>query len=91
MHSCVCVSRAEVCVVVHLAVTEALTEAGLSHSQVESALQDVKASHGAAATNSATADDSFEALTKYGTDLTAIAESADPVIGEAGHGRCLSK
>ncbi|MEW5297915.1 MAG: hypothetical protein WDW36_001093 [Sanguina aurantia] len=63
------------------AVAEALTEAGLSHSQVESALQDVKASHGAAATNSATADDSFEALTKYGTDLTAIAESADPVIG----------
>lgn len=72
-----------------MAVTEALTEAGLSHSQVESALQDVKASHGAAATNSATADDSFEALTKYGTDLTAIAESADPVIGESSCGRCL--
>lgn len=31
--------------------------------------------------DSETADENFEALTKYGTDLTANAASLDPVIG----------
>ena len=60
------------------AVSAALTEAGLSKAQVEAALSDAR---GGATVDSETADAQFDALGKYGVDLTARAAELDPVIG----------
>ncbi|KXZ42746.1 hypothetical protein GPECTOR_120g413 [Gonium pectorale] len=62
-------------------VSEPLSEAGLSRAQLESALAEVRQASGGGPVNSATADANFDALAKYGTDLTANAARADPVIG----------
>ncbi|KAG1661522.1 hypothetical protein FOA52_000032 [Chlamydomonas sp. UWO 241] len=67
-------------------VSSAIQEAGLCRTAIESALADVRAKKkgkaGAdAAVDSATGDENFEALLKYGVDLTAAAEKLDPVIG----------
>jgi ATP-dependent Clp protease ATP-binding subunit ClpB len=59
-------------------VTKALEEAGLGKGQVVNALEATRGSH---RVDSANADDQFEALSKYGTDLTARAAELDPVIG----------
>ena len=52
--------------------------AGTSKAQLESALEEVRKG---AAVNSDTGDQQFEALQKYGTDLTAKAAQLDPIIG----------
>ncbi|GIL82494.1 hypothetical protein Vretimale_11933 [Volvox reticuliferus] len=62
-------------------VSEALNEAGLSRAKLESALEEVRKAGGNGPLNSKTADTNFDALAKYGTDLTANAARADPVIG----------
>ncbi|KAG2488370.1 hypothetical protein HYH03_013059 [Edaphochlamys debaryana] len=62
-------------------VSEALTEAGLTKAQIESALEDVRKASGGGPVNSETGDANFDALAKYGTDMTANAARADPVIG----------
>ncbi|KAG2488361.1 hypothetical protein HYH03_013051 [Edaphochlamys debaryana] len=62
-------------------VSEALTEAGLTRAQIESALEDVRKASGGGPVNSETGDANFDALAKYGTDMTANAARADPVIG----------
>ncbi|KAG2439110.1 hypothetical protein HYH02_006632 [Chlamydomonas schloesseri] len=62
-------------------VSEALGEAGISKAQLESALAEVRQAAGGNPVNSETADANFDALAKYGTDLTANAARADPVIG----------
>ncbi|KAG2432180.1 hypothetical protein HXX76_009100 [Chlamydomonas incerta] len=62
-------------------VSEALGEAGVSKTQLESALAEVRQAAGGNPINSETADANFDALAKYGTDLTANAARADPVIG----------
>ncbi|GFR45106.1 hypothetical protein Agub_g6484, partial [Astrephomene gubernaculifera] len=62
-------------------VSEALTEAGISRNQLDSALAEVRQASGSGNVNSQTADANFDALSKYGTDLTANAARADPVIG----------
>lgn len=59
-------------------VSKALEEAGLGKGQVVNALEATRGSH---RVDSANADDQFEALSKYGTDLTARAAQLDPVIG----------
>lgn len=59
-------------------VSKALEEAGLGKGQVVNALEATRGSH---RVDSANADDQFEALSKYGTDLTARAAELDPVIG----------
>lgn len=59
-------------------VTKAMEEAGLGKGQVMNALEATRGSH---RVDSANADDQFEALSKYGTDLTARAAELDPVIG----------
>ncbi|PNH00854.1 Chaperone protein ClpB1, partial [Tetrabaena socialis] len=63
-------------------VAEALAEAGVARAQLEGALAEVRqASGGGGHVNSQTGDANFEALARYGTDLTANAARADPVIG----------
>ncbi|EFN58888.1 hypothetical protein CHLNCDRAFT_56016 [Chlorella variabilis] len=59
-------------------VAAALGEAGLNKAQLAAAVEEGR---GAAHVDSATADTQFEALTKYGIDLTAKAAELDPVIG----------
>lgn len=51
-------------------ISSTLAEAGTSKSKVETALEEVRPK--AAKVDSATADDQFEALAKYGVDLTAM-------------------
>lgn len=67
-------------------VSGCIAEAGLSRSQLEAAIQEVrggsKAGTGEAKTvDSPSGDENFEALLKYGVDLTANAARLDPVIG----------
>ncbi|GLC35085.1 hypothetical protein PLESTM_000277900 [Pleodorina starrii] len=63
-------------------VSKALDEAGLSRSQLESTLEEVrKAGSGGPVNSQQTADANSDALDKYGNDLTANAPRADPVIG----------
>lgn len=52
--------------------------AGTSKSQLCNAIQEVR---GAGSVDSAMGDQQFEALSKYGQDLTAKAARLDPVIG----------
>lgn len=59
-------------------VSNALSEAGITRSQIASA---VESARGSAAVNSPTADSQFEALKQYGQDLTENAAQLDPVIG----------
>jgi hypothetical protein len=54
------------------------TDAGIPKAQVLAALASLSAT---IANDSSTADEQFETLTKYGTDLTAAAAKLDPVIG----------
>ena len=56
-----------------------LDDAGLSKSQLESALTAVRGDN--KTVDSRSSDQQFEALTKYGTDLTAKAAHLDPIIG----------
>ncbi|PSC72780.1 chaperone 1 [Micractinium conductrix] len=58
--------------------TAALSEAGLNKAQVAAAVEEGR---GSARVDSATADTQFDALGKYGIDLTAKAAELDPVIG----------
>jgi ATP-dependent Clp protease ATP-binding subunit ClpB len=67
-------------------VTAALEEAGVSRSQFEAAVKEVRAQ--ATHIQSETGDQNFQALQKYGTDLTANAARLDPVIGRD-DGGCL--
>ncbi len=62
-------------------VSEPLAEAGITRTQLEAALAEVRKTSGAGPINSETGDANFEALSKYGTDLTERAPRADPVIG----------
>lgn len=57
----------------------ALSEAGVNKAQLAAAVEEGR---GGATVDSATADLQFEALSKYGIDLTAKAAELDPVIGE---------
>ena len=66
-------------------VAAALGEAGLNKAQLAAAVEEGR---GAAHVDSATADTQFEALTKYGIDLTAKAAELDPVIGRDEEIRC---
>ncbi|KAG7669284.1 hypothetical protein Ndes2526B_g05585 [Nannochloris sp. 'desiccata'] len=59
-------------------VAKALEDAGTGKSQLISALETTR---GSRKVDSQTADDQFDALTKYGIDLTAKAAELDPVIG----------
>ena len=52
--------------------------AGTSKTQVENALKEVR---GSGNVDSSTGDQQFEALLKYGVDLTAKASRLDPIIG----------
>ncbi|KAK9916599.1 hypothetical protein WJX75_004717 [Coccomyxa subellipsoidea] len=61
-------------------VAGALSEAGTSKAQLESALDEVRGSSGGRV-DTDTGDQKFEALLKYGTDLTAKAAQLDPIIG----------
>jgi ATP-dependent Clp protease ATP-binding subunit ClpB len=54
------------------------TDSGIPKARVLQALDSLSAGF---TNNSETADEHFETLTKYGTDLTAIASKLDPVIG----------
>ena len=54
--------------------------AGTSKAQLESALDEVRGSTGGRV-DTDTGDQKFEALLKYGTDLTAKAAQLDPIIG----------
>ncbi|KAK9844178.1 hypothetical protein WJX81_007123 [Elliptochloris bilobata] len=58
---------------------DALNESGLSKSQLESALTAVRGDN--KTVDSRSSDQQFEALTKFGTDLTAKAAQLDPIIG----------
>ena len=60
-------------------IANALTEAGLNKGQIETAIDDVRGPQ--ARVESATGDEQYQALEKYGTDLTARAAKLDPVIG----------
>lgn len=60
-------------------VSACLNEAGSNKSQMEGALDNVRGPQ--ARVESATGDEQYEALQKYGTDLTARAAHLDPVIG----------
>ena len=60
-------------------VSACLNEAGINKSQIEGALDNVRGPQ--ARVESATGDEQYEALEKYGTDLTARAAHLDPVIG----------
>jgi ATP-dependent Clp protease ATP-binding subunit ClpB len=57
----------------------AVTDAGLTKAQLQSAIGAVRSSD--THIDSATGDENFQALNKYGTDLTANAARLDPVIG----------
>jgi ATP-dependent Clp protease ATP-binding subunit ClpB len=57
----------------------AAAPAGLSKSQLETALGSVRGEN--KTVDSRSSDQQFEALTKYGTDLTAKAAHLDPIIG----------
>jgi ATP-dependent Clp protease ATP-binding subunit ClpB len=59
-------------------ISKMLEESGLGKSQVKSALEQTRGSH---RVETQSGDDQFEALSKYGTDLTARAAELDPVIG----------
>jgi ATP-dependent Clp protease ATP-binding subunit ClpB len=59
-------------------VSKALEDAGTGKNQLTSALETTR---GAKKVDSQTADDQFDALAKYGVDLTAKAAELDPVIG----------
>ncbi|KAL4457526.1 hypothetical protein ABPG75_012391 [Micractinium tetrahymenae] len=59
-------------------VSTALSEAGLNKAQLAAAVEEGR---GTGKVNSATADTQFDALGKYGIDLTAKAAELDPVIG----------
>ncbi|CAJ1375992.1 unnamed protein product [Effrenium voratum] len=61
-------------------IKEVLSSAGYSITQVEKAMQDLR---GSKKVDTQTADENFEALSKYGRDLVADAENGklDPVIG----------
>ena len=59
-------------------VAAALGEAGINKAQLAAAVEEGR---GSARVDSATADTQFEALSKYGIDLTARAAELDPVIG----------
>lgn len=59
-------------------VAKALEESGVHKAQLVSALEEGR---GARTVDSATADTQFDALAKYGIDLTAQALELDPVIG----------
>jgi ATP-dependent Clp protease ATP-binding subunit ClpB len=60
-------------------VAEALADAGVARAQLASAIAALRGS--GATTDSASGDQQFEALSKYGQDLTARAAALDPVIG----------
>ena len=57
----------------------AAAPAGVSKSQLETALGSVCGEN--KTVDSRSSDQQFEALTKYGTDLTAKAAHLDPIIG----------
>eukprot|EP00884_Botryococcus_braunii_P013589 jgi/Botrbrau1/22230/Bobra.168_1s0061.1 len=57
----------------------ALEEAGVSKNQLIKAIQDLRTT--GATVDSATGDQQFDALAKYGQDLTAKVATLDPVIG----------
>ncbi len=59
-------------------VSSALVEVGVQKGQLEKAIED---SRGSANVDSAPADDQFDALKKYGVDLTEKAAELDPVSG----------
>lgn len=59
-------------------VSAALSEAGLNKTQLAAAVEEGR---GSGHVDSATADAQFDALGKYGIDLTAKAAELDPVIG----------
>ena len=61
--------------------------AGLSKSQLEGALNAVRGEN--KTVDSRSSDQQFEALTKYGTDLTAKAAHLDPIIGRDEEVCCL--
>jgi ATP-dependent Clp protease ATP-binding subunit ClpB len=54
------------------------TDAGISKTQLLATMDGLT---GNKQSNSASGDMQFETLTKYGTDLTAVAGTLDPVIG----------
>lgn len=60
-------------------VSAALAEAGVNKGQIETAIDNVRGPQ--ARVESATGDEQYQALEKYGTDLTARAAKLDPVIG----------
>lgn len=60
-------------------VSNALVKAGVNKGQIETAIDNVRGPQ--ARVESATGDEQYEALEKYGTDLTARAAHLDPVIG----------
>ncbi|KAK9793452.1 hypothetical protein WJX73_009135 [Symbiochloris irregularis] len=60
-------------------IATALSEAGTSRKQVESALEEVRGKD--TVIDSQTGDEQFEALQKFGHDLTAQVAHLDPVIG----------
>ena len=67
-------------------VGEAIAEAGLSKSRLESALAEIRGAgggnnHGGRPATSDTAEGAFAALDAYGIDLTRRASKLDPVIG----------
>lgn len=59
-------------------VAKALEEAGVNKAQLAAAVEEKR---GAGNVDSATADQQWDALSKYGVDLTANAAKLDPVIG----------
>jgi len=62
-------------------VAEAVAEAGLSKSQIEAALAELRSGNGSRPATSATAEGAYAALDAYGVDLTAQASKLDVVIG----------
>jgi ATP-dependent Clp protease ATP-binding subunit ClpB len=60
-------------------VASAMGEAGVTPATVEAAVKEVRPTN--QKVDSASADANYEALSKYGTDLTANAARLDPVIG----------
>eukprot|EP00798_Chlamydomonas_sp_ICE-L_P017600 gene17600-23931_t len=80
---------ADVLLLACLSVTEvssALEEAGLNRHQLEASVDEVRGGkgqgkEGVRTVDSETGDEQFEALNKYGVDLTANTARLDPVIG----------
>jgi ATP-dependent Clp protease ATP-binding subunit ClpB len=62
------------------------TDSGIPKTRVLQALDSLSSGF---TNNSETADEQFETLTKYGTDLTAVANKLDPVIGRDEEARRL--